>query len=181
MLTLPTLTTARLALRQLSPDDVPALHAIFSDPQVMRFWSSEPLRDLAAARTLYEEIDALRASDALYQWGIECRDDRQLIGTTTLSRLDAQNRRAEIGFALRSDRWGRGYATEAVERLVDYAFGELGMHRLEADVDPRNEASLALLAKLGFEREGYAPERWYVHGEWQDSVLLGLLSRGRRA
>lgn len=178
---LPTLDTPRLRLRQLTHDDVPAVFAVFSDPRVMRFWSSDPLPDLDAARALVDDVDALRAADSLYQWGVEGRDDRMLIGTATLSRLDFSHRRAELGFALRSDRWGRGYATEAAARLARHAFDDLAMHRLEADVDPRNEASLAVLAKLGFEREGYAPHRWFVAGEWADSVLLGLLATRRPA
>lgn len=175
MAALPTLDTGRLRIRQLAADDVPGLYAIFSDPKVMRYWSSDPLPDLAAARALYEDIDALRVADSLYQWGVVGSDDGALIGTVTLSRLDRQHRRAEIGFAIRSDRWGRGYASEAAARLVRHAFEELALHRLEADADPRNVASLVVLEKLGFRREGYAPHRWYVGGEWADSVLLGLV------
>jgi RimJ/RimL family protein N-acetyltransferase len=65
---------------------------------------------------------------------------------------------------------------EALTALLDFAFGTLGMRRLEADVDPRNAGSLHAVERLGFRREGLLRERWKVDGELQDSVLLGLLS-----
>ena len=64
---------------------------------------------------------------------------------------------------------------EALVRLVGYAFGELGLHRLEADIDPRNAASARSLARLGFRKEGTLRERWIVAGEVSDSDLYGLL------
>jgi RimJ/RimL family protein N-acetyltransferase len=67
--------------------------------------------------------------------------------------------------------------TEALAAMIDYAFSGLGLHRLEADTDSNNTASLALLEKLGFQREGFFRERWYVNGQRQDSVMLGLLEQ----
>jgi RimJ/RimL family protein N-acetyltransferase len=66
--------------------------------------------------------------------------------------------------------------SEALRLLVDFAFGSLGLHRLEADVDPRNGPSLRLLERLGFRREGLLRERYHAQGEIQDSVILGLLA-----
>ena len=65
--------------------------------------------------------------------------------------------------------------SEAMSSVLDYVFKDLDFHRLEADTDPNNLASLALLEKLGFRREGYFRERWFVHEKWHDSVMLGLL------
>lgn len=64
---------------------------------------------------------------------------------------------------------------EALTALFDFSFGGLNLHRIEADVDPRNGASLALLERLGFAREGYLRERWLIGGGIRDTVLLGLL------
>jgi RimJ/RimL family protein N-acetyltransferase len=66
-------------------------------------------------------------------------------------------------------------ATEAVQLLLDFAFGTLGLHRIEADADPRNERSLRLLERQGFRREGYLRERWHHNGEIQDAIFLGLI------
>ena len=67
--------------------------------------------------------------------------------------------------------------TEALTAMINYAFSSLGLHRLEADSDDKNAASLALLEKLGFEREGFFRERWLVNETWEDSVMLGLLKQ----
>ena len=80
-----------------------------------------------------------------------------------------------MGYALGRAHWGNGYIWEALNALLAYAFEELGMHRIEADVDPRNAASIRTLERLGFVREGYLRERWHVGGEIQDALFYGLL------
>jgi ribosomal-protein-alanine N-acetyltransferase len=70
---------------------------------------------------------------------------------------------------------------EVLTRLFDFAFDELRIHRIEADVDPRNDASMGLLERLGFRREGYLRERWFVNDEIQDAAFLGLLAPDWRA
>jgi RimJ/RimL family protein N-acetyltransferase len=175
--TLPTIPARRLHLRWLDERDVPALFAIFSHPEVMRYWSRLPMTELSEARELLEEIRECFDRRSLFQWGVALSDGDRVVGTCTLSHVDERNRRAEIGYALARERWGEGLMTEALTALLDFAFGELRLHRIEADVDPANAASLGLLEKLGFAREGYLRERWLVGEGAQDSVLLGLLGR----
>jgi len=98
-----------------------------------------------------------------------------LIGTCTLSDISSAQGRAEVGFAIASESWGNGYGREAMNTLITHAFSELGLRRLEADVDPHNARCLKSLEALGFKREGYLRQRWLVAGELQDSVMLGLL------
>ncbi|HEX6057465.1 MAG TPA: GNAT family protein [Gemmatimonadaceae bacterium] len=90
---------------------------------------------------------------------------------------DPPHRRAEVGYALARAAWGRGYVAEALHAMIGFAFETLALHRLEADVDPRNERSIRALLREGFEREGYLRERYHVSGEVQDAVLFGLLRR----
>lgn len=172
---LPTLTGPRLALRWLEVRDAPDLFTVFSNPIVMRYWSRSPMTHVDEAVALVADVHASFAAHRLYQWGIE-RDGR-VIGHVTLASLDASNRTAEIGFALAQDMWGQGLAAEAVTLALDLAFDTLALRRIEADVDPRNTASLKVLDRLGFQREGLARERWFVGGAPQDSVILGLLRR----
>ena len=87
----------------------------------------------------------------------------------------AQNKRAEVGYILNRVQWRKGLMSEAAIAIIGFAFGTMGLHRLEADTDVDNIGSLALLYKLGFAREGLFRERWWVYGKWQDSVMLGLL------
>lgn len=174
---LPEIEAPRVRLRWLEPSDTDDLFTIFSDPVAMRYWSRPPLTHRDEAAQLVTEIQRLFADRRLFQWGVERRDDRRIIGTVTLASLDASNRRCEVGFILASDVWRQGYMREALRVALDFAFDELGMMRVEADVDPHNAASLGILERLGFVREGLLRERWRVGGEVQDSVMLGLLRR----
>jgi RimJ/RimL family protein N-acetyltransferase len=178
---LPTLNAERVALRWLTEADVPDLFAVFGDPAVMRYWSSPPLVDDAAARELLAEIHELFAKGTLHQWGVGLIDSGEIIGTCTLTSWQAESRRAELGFALGRKHWGHGYMSEALTALLNYAFGELDLNRLEADVDPRNRGSRRLLERLGFVPEGLLRERWILAGEVQDSKLYGLLARQWKA
>ena len=173
--TLPTLEGERVRLRWLSDADVPALFAIFGDPTVTRYWSTPALRDEAAAAELLGQIhDNVRTGKG-FQWGIVLRGHDTVIGTCTLYNPDFNNQRTELGFALARAQWGKGLATEAIRVVLAYAFDVLGFRRIEADVDPRNDASLRVLEGVGFIREGFLRERYNVDGEIQDSVYLGLL------
>jgi RimJ/RimL family protein N-acetyltransferase len=166
-----------VTLRWITERDVDALYTIFSHPEVMQYWSSPPFTDREEARSLLSHIHNGFERRALFQWGIARQADDLVIGTNTLFHLDSNNRRAEIGYALGREHWGKGYMQEALKALLGYAFVELDMHRIEADVDPRNAASRRTLERLGFQQEGYLRERWLVNGDVQDTLFYGLLRR----
>ena len=172
---LPTLAGRGVVLRQLFEADTARLFEVFSDPKVMRYWSRGPFRDEGEARALLAGIERGWREDSFYQWGIAPVGSESVIGTATLFRIERDHRRAEVGFAIGSAWWGCGLGTATLARLVEHAFGPVGLYRLEADVDPRNAASLRVLERLGFRREGLLRERYRVGGEVQDSVILGLL------
>ena len=174
---LPTIAAERVELRWMEHGDVPALFEIFGDPAVMRFWSCPAYSDEAQAGALLEQIHACYREGTLLEWGLCRRDDPRVIGTATLSHLDWSNGRAELGYSQARAHWGHGYVREALTALLGWAFGELGLRRIEADVDPRNAASIRTLEALGFQREGYLRERWNVAGEVQDALFYGLLAR----
>jgi len=174
---LPRLTSARLALRPFEAGDAEALFAMFSDPEITRFWSSAAMTHREDAVALIEEIDDYWHRGELMEWALVRRDQSGLIGTCSLGNLDLTNRRGEIGFALARPAWGHGFMTEMLPVLVQHAFDTLHLHRLEADVDPRNTGSIRLLEGLGFQLEGRLRERWQVTGEVQDSLFYGLLDR----
>ena len=174
---LPRLDTPRAVIRGMTAADVPALYEIFRDPEVTRYWSWPAYTHPAQAAALLAEIDELFEERTLFQWGVARREDDRVVGTVTLFAIEWENRRGEVGFALGRAAWGRGLMREALAALFDFAFDTLGFHRLEADVDPRNERSLAVLERHGFRREGLLRERHIVAGEIQDSVMLGLLAR----
>jgi ribosomal-protein-alanine N-acetyltransferase len=171
------LTTKRLTLRWLTEADAPAQFAIFSDPKVVRYWSIGAWTELAQSEKYIEQVrEAYRTGSAL-RFGIVLTETGELIGSVNLYAFFEANRRCEVGYALASSHWRRGYLTEALSAVLDYGFREFALHRVEADIDPRNEASARLLERLAFQKEGYMRERWFVGGEVCDTEYYGLLRR----
>lgn len=173
----PILHTARLTLRPFRESDAASLFAIFSDTEVVRFWSGAAWTELKQAERMIEEGLQDAGKDGILRYGIALADTDHLIGICNLRGFFEQNRRCELGYALGRAWWGRGFAGEALEALLGHAFGPLDLNRIEADIDPRNDASARLLERLGFRQEGYMPERWIVHGEKADTAFYGLLRR----
>lgn len=166
----PTLTTPRLVLRQIRADDAAALFPVLSDPVVMNWWSSGPHRSLAETAD-YVASNAAEG-EGVACWAITLGDDVAL-GWVIL--IDGKSDVKEIGYILRRDQWGSGLAREAVARVIDYGFGDLRLRRIFADTDPENGGSIALLERLGFEREGRLRGEWETHIGIRDSLIYGLL------
>jgi len=173
--TLPLLDGERIRLRAFRDEDVDALYTIYSDPAVMRYWSYPAWTTRAQADAYLSRVRDATINEGVLAWAIANRDDDVLIGTMTVLHIDSANARAEVGYALASASWGRGYAQEALRLAIGFAFDALQLRRIEADVDPRNQASCRLLERAGFQREGLLRERWLVAGQLQDSAIYGLL------
>lgn len=170
-----TLRTERLLLRPFSGDDAPAILEIFSDARTMEYWSAEPISSLDEAEKLLRADIEWAALKTTRAWAIAIPDSNRYAGKISLFQIDERNRRAEIGYLLGRQHWGKGLMTEAMSAVLAFAFDEMRLHRIEVDTDPDNQPSLALLARFGFAREGYFRDRWRVHGAWHDSVMLALL------
>ena len=177
---IPRLTGARVSLRAYLDDDADALFALRGDPQVVRYWSHEPWTERAQAIAHLQRMRHDRESIEFYPWAIALNDDDRLIGTVALYELDRTHRRAMIGYTLATAWQGRGLAHEALRLTLDFAWNGLDLYRLEADTDPDNAASRRLLEKLGFALEGTMRRRWFVHGQWHDTVWYGLLREDAR-
>jgi RimJ/RimL family protein N-acetyltransferase len=162
-----------VVLRALRLDDVDALHALFADPQVARYWSFAPWTRRAQAED-YLQLRLTLVPPAVYCWAIATAAD-ELIGTVTLFVLDGAPRRGEIGYALASACQGQGLASEALRVAIRHAFEVLGLDRIEADVDPRNQPSWRLLEHLGFNREALLHDRCRAGNEIGDAAIYALL------
>ncbi len=159
--------TARLVLRRARPDDLEPLHAMMSDAETMRFWSTPPHADVETTRAWLAGMIAAPA---------EVSEDFMIdLGGRLIGKLGAWHL-PEVGYLLARDCWGQGYAGEALAAFIGYIMPVRTDH-LIADVDPRNAASLALLARHGFKETGRAKNTYQVGGEWCDSVYLRLNSR----
>lgn len=157
--------TPRLRLRRARNSDLDALHAVFSNPLAMRYWSTPPHAHLDQTRAF---LDAMIAASAEESDDFVVEHKGRVIGKAGCWRIP------EVGFILHPDHWGKGFAHEALAAIIERAFATFPIAALEADVDPRNAASLGLLKKLGFQEVRRAKRTTKVGGEWFDSVYLSL-------
>ena len=168
--------TRRLLMRPLHADDAPGMYAIYSDPETMRYWSSNRIAELQEAAQMVSQDLQLQFGGTAAFWAVVLPKTGRVIGKFTLFHIDRDNRRAELGYVLNRRFWGKGYGSELLGALLQTCFEHFELHRLEADIDPDNAASLALLRKHGFREEGLGRERWLLNGEWRDSVMMALLA-----
>ena len=176
-LTVPTLPTPRLTLRPVADDDAELLFALHRSANVLRYWDSPPWNDrdraglfIAACRQLAEEGSGVRLA-------IDREPDGTFIGWCSLTQWNRTYRSAFMTYILAEEHWGHGYATEAARGLLGWAFDAMDLNRVQAEADTRNRASIRVLEKLGFAREGMLREDCIVNGEVSDSFVYGLLKR----
>ena len=116
-----------------------------------------------------------------FQMAIELAEAGPLVGDLGLHTLADRPGQAEIGFTLAREHQGKGYATEAVNRLLDYVFGVLGKHRVIAVTDARNAPAARVLERVGMRREGHFVENIWFKGGWGDEYEYAMLEREWRA
>jgi RimJ/RimL family protein N-acetyltransferase len=140
-------------------------------------------QDVPEVRSFIENLLGLEPDTpgTWYQLAITLRATGDLIGDCGLHFPTERQGQAEVGITLSPAHQGRGYATEALERVLEYLFGDLGKHRVYATVDPRNAPSIALLERVGMRREGHLRESVWVKGEWADDVIYAMLGREWRS
>ena len=159
------IVTHRLRLRRARMDDLAEIHGLLSEPRNMRYWSTPPHSSIDQSQAwLRSMVEAeLSASD---DYVVEL--DGRVIGKAGCWQLP------EVGYMISFEETGRGYATEAMTAFLERRRLLGDPRRLTADVDPRNEPSLRLLARLGFVETGRATATWTVGGEVCDSIYLAL-------
>jgi [ribosomal protein S5]-alanine N-acetyltransferase len=173
----PPLETARLRLRTVRRSDLEQIYQLHSDSRAMRYWSFAPWSEMQQAQDWFEQRRRLGEREEVWPWAITLAGADELIGIVTLFAINRGQQRAETGYQLHPSVWGQGYAQDALRAVLGHGFDALDLRRVEADIDPRNDASCRLVERLGFQREGYLPERWHVNGEITDTALYGLLKR----
>jgi ribosomal-protein-alanine N-acetyltransferase len=173
----PVIESARLRMRPLSVDDAEAMHLIYADDVAMRWWSHPPHVSLDETRA---KLQKNTTNPDWRAWAITLRgdgaDDRDAAIGSLAAHEKRQGRVVEIGYALARSHWGRGYAREAVSRLIDLLLRGEGNRKIFADTDPENDGSNRLLESLGFVREGHLRGEWETHIGVRDSIVWGLLA-----
>ncbi|WP_460576974.1 GNAT family N-acetyltransferase [Hymenobacter coalescens] len=169
--------TPRLVLRRITPADSPTILFLRSDPAVMRYLDREPDASLAEAEAVVRRMDEALVKNEGIVWGLaRLGEEERLLGTCGLWRLIPEHHRAEVGYTLHPDGWGQGLMGEALATVCRYAFEVMGLHSIEANVNPQNAASIRLLERQGFVREAYHRENYYFRGQFLDSAIYSLLT-----
>ena len=166
--------TARLILRKYRQEDLQDLYEYLSDEEVVRF---EPYSPMDMAETAAELNERIHSDEMI---AVELKETHKLIGNVYLGKREFDA--LELGYVFSKAYWGKGYAKEACEALIEKAFAE-GIHRIYAECDPCNSASWQLLERLGFTREAYFKENVYFwkneqgNPVWKDTFVYSLLKK----
>jgi RimJ/RimL family protein N-acetyltransferase len=173
------LSTDRLVVRAMTSDDVRDIHAYQSREDVCRYLPFEPRThdEVVEKVAKYSTALALNGEGDYWQLAIEQAAEPGVIGDLFFAIKSVGNATGEIGWTLHPDFTGQGYMTEAAGALLEIAFATLGLHRVFAQLDPRNDASIALCRRLGMREEAYFVADLWFKGEWGDTGIYAILER----
>lgn len=164
--------TERLLIREFAPRDVETVFQYTSQQQGIFFHENPAFVRDDVERWLNDLLRfAQEPTRHRHQFAVELRESGTLIGTARVHVDVPDDRQGSVGYAFWHEHWGRGLATEAATAMVDFGFDRLGLHRIEATIDPQNAASVRVAEKLGMRLEGHMKERFSTPDGWRDSLL----------
>ena len=171
----------RVVVRDFTMDDVDAVYAYLSDVEAFRHVSWDPPTLDETRSSLRQAIDAARAAPRSdYELAVTLRETGEVVGQVTLKQdryiPRIRQRTSELGYMLRRDHWGRGLTAEAAGLVLDFAFSEVGLHRVFAVVDENHRTSIRVLEKLGFRQEARHVKDAYLRDEWLTTLIYAVLA-----
>jgi ribosomal-protein-alanine N-acetyltransferase len=174
----PVLYTDRLVLREIVEADTPAVFEIRSNPSLMRYVPRPMARNHSDALEVVNMIAGRLVTKEGINWGICLKDDPTVIGIIGYVRIWPERFRAEIGYILHGDFHGKGVMQEALLEAIRYGFEDMGLHSIEAVVNPENKASSAILLRNGFSLSGFFKDLIYFDGKFIDANIYSLIDPG---
>ena len=169
--------TNRLYLRELVVTDLDHIHELHSLPGTVQYNTLGIPESIRVTQQMLDDWLALQKGEPrkYYFFVIEAKEDNQFIGLIAFDIGKPNYRTAEVWYKLHSSQWGKGYATEALTRMLSFGFNDLDLHRIEAGCDVENIASYKVLEKAGMTREGMKRKKLPIRGEWKDNYFYGIL------
>jgi RimJ/RimL family protein N-acetyltransferase len=176
------LRTARLLLRPFEERDLDDVFAYRSLPEVNTYLYSEPYTREQAVENLQKwiKLHELTAEGQSLTLAVVLPEEDRVIGKVDLEWLSEQHRQGEVGYIFSPAFQGKGYAREATEAMLKVGFEDLGLRRIIAQCDPRNEPSWRLMERLGMRREAHFREFEIFKGEWGDLFVYAMLAEEYR-
>lgn len=173
------LHTPRLYLRKANPTDDVEIFAYRSDPKTFCYLSLMPQSVAEVREFIAATAQNCNTPGTWYQLAMVLKSEMRVIGDIGIHFLDnpLENKQVEIGYVLHPQYRRNGLAFEALVAVIDFVFISLEKHRIVASIDPENLASIKLIEKLGFRREGFFVESSWFHGQWVDDLRFAILAR----
>lgn len=173
----PLLETERFILREVEFSDVKEVFYLRSDAKIMQYIPRPLAGSEKDALDHIEVIRTTKEKEEGINWGISEKGKDQLIGIIGLYRINKPSFRAEVGYILNPAYQGKGIISEALEKILEYAFEVCNFHSITAIIDPRNSASEKVLQRANFQKEAHFKEDFYFNGEFLDSVHYSILNK----
>jgi len=172
----PLIKTPRLVLRRIRRSDVPEWFFLRSNKQVLKY--IDRIHDKSEKQSLghIKKLEKLEKAGDGINWAITLRGNDTLIGNICLFNIQRDHQRAELGYSLHPDHHGKGIMSEAIKPVLETGFRKYKFHSIEANVNPKNKASIGLLEKNKFRREAYFKENYFFNGKFLDSAVYSLLT-----
>lgn len=170
----PTIETERLILREHTLNDLPQLFELRSNEQIMKNIDKKGFVDMSEAMEQLEKMKNGYETSTGISWGVTLKNgDNQLIAGCGLWRIVREHYRAEIGYAVLPAYWNQGIISEAIKAVCDFGFNRIGIHSIEANLNPENIRSARVLEKNGFVKEGYFKQNHFHEGKFIDTLTYG--------
>lgn len=173
----PNLESERLVLRRLKDSDAPEVYKIRSNLERMKYIPRPILQNEEEALAMIQMMNAKIDENTDINWGVCLKNSDKIIGFMGFYRVQPESYRTEIGYMILPEYDGKGYVSEAVTTMLNYAFNTVGFHSVEAVIDPNNFGSARVLEKNGFRKEAHFIENFFWNNEFIDSVHYGILKR----
>ena len=173
----PEFESERLRFRKFSIGDAKDLFHIRSNDDVMRFMDVIRFESISDAEKLINSIEEAYNKQEGITWAIIEKHSNNFIGYFGFWRMVFEHCRAEIGYALKREHWGKGYMYETINKIVRFGFDEMKLHSIEANVNPDNEKSKRVLERIGFKKEAYFRENYLFNNKFLDSIIYSLLEK----
>lgn len=172
---IPTLETDRLILRELKKSDVKDMYEYSVNPKTSEFLLWDVHKSQEYTKEFIEYVIGKYKSGEYNDWALVYKFNNKMIGTCGFTKIDDENKVAEIGYVINPDYWNLGLATEAAEIVMDFAFDTMKLHRVEAKFMFGNDASLSVMKKLGMKFEGYHRDALFVKGKYRTVGYASIL------
>lgn len=172
---LPTLTTERLTMRKLLVGDADDMYEYACDENVTRYLTWSPHRDRDYTLDYLRYIGTRYRTGDFFDWALIDNESGKMIGTCGFTRFDFFNDGAEVGYVINPRFSGRGMATEALGKIIEFGFEEIGLHRIECRYMVDNLASLKVMEKNGMTYEGIRRSSMLVKGVYRDIATCSIL------